>query len=180
MRLACPAARRLVSAIALACGLAGCVYSKGPLFDPKDAVLPLAVGPYEAQDSDDGNWSHAHRGTLALEGRTYTWTRTEGGGSEIFSLYDIGGNFYIAAVLVKDLIAYELLEKQGNVILVYDAKCRDLLQIPVLQFSPEVIESRWTSRGPMCRFFSSEAVATELRNLARRNSAVRRYIGAGQ
>ena len=70
--------------------------------DEAKAVTPAPAGRYEEQENKYGNWVKKRAGVLTIESRSYNWKADEQQGADFFTLYDLGGGFYIAAARKKN------------------------------------------------------------------------------
>jgi hypothetical protein len=126
--------------IALAIGLAGCIVSKGALFDPATAVTPLHAGSYLRQEYVVGNWLTKETGALGIEGKTYVWTTNPDSDVPIlgrkFTIHDIGGGLFAGMAEASDSDdqydhGYDLIEPEKNGLLQYDVRCDSVMRLLV-------------------------------------------------
>lgn len=159
-------------AVGLAVWLGGCVMSSEPLFDTKLASTPAALGRYSIASFDGRNWKPDGESELSIvEGGAYRW---DGQAFGTFYLFDIGNRlFVVSQPQVEDGFiqgyAYSLVENNGGVFFQYPVECRTIIQNPTPAYTPVM-------DGRTCKYFSREAIAQELRSVAKRLLPIRRYM----
>ena len=134
--------RQQITVIALALGLCGCVASKAPLFDAASAVTPAAAGRFEVQEEKNGTWTKSGAGTLTLEGNTYQWKVDDDDKLQRFSLYDVGGGYFVLMTPSEGAqpVYYTLFEKSGQDWLAYGPLCSDLRKVRAIADTQPQIE----------------------------------------
>ncbi|HXL68400.1 MAG TPA: hypothetical protein VN930_06530 [Xanthobacteraceae bacterium] len=131
-----------ITVIALALGLAGCVASKAPLFDPASAVTPVAAGRFEIQEEKGGTWTRSGTGALKLEGRVYTWKVDDDEKIQRFSLHDVGGGYFVLMTPPEGSqpVYYTLFEKSDQGWLAYGPLCSDLRKVRAIADAQPLVE----------------------------------------
>jgi hypothetical protein len=131
-----------ITVIALAFGLAGCIASKAPLFDPASAVTPAAVGRFEVQEEKLGTWTKNGAGTLKLEGNIYQWKIDDDEKVQRFSLYDVGGGYFVVMTPREGSqpVYYSLFEKSEQGWLAYGPLCSDLRKVRAIADAQPQVE----------------------------------------
>ena len=172
--------------------LSVCIVSKQLLFNPSDALTSISPGQFEVQNYDFklGAWEAKKKElvTLKLQGRTYVLTsKIEGSTDDVreFSLFDIGGGFFVAATLLKESndeergaeYYYELLEINGTEILKYGVYCEALAKSRLPSMYRPVVEG---SKGApealrYCKFANRETLVGALLVYARYMQPIVRY-----
>jgi hypothetical protein len=152
--------------------IAGCVVSKGALFDTESAVTPIPAGEYQRVKYVVGNWVSADTGVLKLVGSSYVWTtRAPADGPEMetkFTLHQIGGGLFVAMSEVTDDKkrydhGYDLIAQHEGGFFQYGAHCGSVkyLRLPIAD-QPKV-------DGDFCLYATREALIDSIRTLAERN-----------
>jgi hypothetical protein len=177
---------RVFMLVVLAMVITGCVVSEQPLFPAESAVTALAAGRFEEQDNRGaaehkvGPWQKAGTGSLTLSDKTYTTKldpkdNTPNPQGSTFTLFDIGGGFFAAAgqstkPSERIRYAYELLQKDGNIVLSYGVICGGIKALQLPETSNPRVE------GDLCNFTGREALIAALQAYARSNVPKTRYL----
>ncbi len=165
---------RVVAAVALAAILAGCVTSKQPLFDPAQAVTPLADGTLIEESRNQGKWVKWGTIKLVRDGRIYSAKSDRSDNVPNFALHDVGDGFYVAVhtrAPNKESI-YALFEKQGDSYLYYAPICSEFQYVRLPRSLWPVID------GEYCSYDNRETLVQALRVYARLSNPVARYTPA--
>jgi hypothetical protein len=173
MRVGRPVFFALIGLIALM--LAGCLQSRMPLFDEAKAVTPAAAGRYAQEDNKYGNWVRKQAGTLSIENRSYSWKVDDEQGATFFTLYDIGGGFYVAASrqknpTPKDPYTYVLFEATPDGFLAYTPSCADMMRLRHPKEDLPVVD------GSDCFYTGRDALVRSLRRYATAMLPTTRYV----
>jgi hypothetical protein len=159
----------------LSLALSACLESKLPLFDETKAVTPAPPGRYEETVNKYGKPEKKQTGTLALVDRTYSWKVDDEEGATYFTLYDIGGGFFVAASRIKnptpdDPYTYALLEVSKDGFLAYTPSCADIMQMrQPKEDLPEV-------DGSNCLYTDRETLVRSLKRYASVMLPSKRYV----
>jgi len=142
--------------------LSGCISSKDALFDPSAATLPLAGGHYELQLYSSGQWAALEKGSLAIRGRTYSWTKDGTTDSTEYSIYTAGvSSFVIAEKTYDGTYQYALLRQSNEGWLLYAPTCDEIFKLKEFdQFHMNKIE-----KGK-CLYTTSRPLAQDLAKFA--------------
>jgi hypothetical protein len=168
---------RFFTVTASALLLSGCILSKIPLFDEVNAVTPVPAGRYDELKNNNGNWIKRSTGTLRLEARSYGWKEDRAASEQLFSLFDIGNGFYVAAGRQRnqklgDPYLYELIEVTQDGYLAYAPQCADLRKMRLPEKLMPIVD------GTDCFYIEREAVVQVFRLWAERMLPTYRYIAA--
>jgi hypothetical protein len=165
------------AAAALALLLCGCIASKIPLFDEAQAVIPVPAGRYDELVNNNGNWEKRTTGTLRIDGRLYGWTEDRAPSEQLFALFDVGDDFFVAAGRSKnpqpgDPYRYELFQVTPDGYLAYAPRCADLRKLRLPEKLLPIID------GADCFYVDREALVAVLRLWAERMVPSYRYVAA--
>jgi hypothetical protein len=183
---------RSLLVLGAAVSLSACIVSKQLLFNPSDALTSISPGQFEVQNYDFklGAWEAKRKElvTLKLQGRTYVLTsKIEESTDDVreFTLFDIGGGFFVAATLLKEgndkergaEYYYELLEINGTEILKYGVYCETLVKTRLPSVYRPVVEGSKDAPEAVryCKFSNRETLVAALLVYARYMQPIVRY-----
>ena len=159
----------------LALVLSACLDSRQPLFDQAKAVTPAPPGRYEELDNQYGSWTKKLAGTLTLQGQSYGWQPDDEAGPTRFTLYDIGGGFYVAATrpenpAPEDPYTYALIEASQDGYSVYLPGCAEVMRMR----QPK--EDLPAVQDDHCFYADREALVRALKRYAAVMQPSKRYV----
>jgi hypothetical protein len=159
----------------LALALSACLNSKQPLFDQAKAVTPVPPARYEELENQYGNWAKKLAGTLTLQGQTYGWQPDDEEGQTRFTLYDIGGGFYVAAARPdnpgpEDPYTYALIEASQDGYSVYLPGCAEVVRMRQPKEDLPAVED------DHCFYADRETLVRALRRYAAVMLPAKRYV----
>lgn len=155
--------------------LTACLQSRLPLFDEAKAVTPAPASRYEEQENKYGNWVKKRTGTLTIENRSYNWKVDDQQGADFFTLYDLGGGFYIAAARKKnpspkDPYTYALFETTKDGYLAYTPTCGDMMKLRLPKEDLPIVD------GSDCFYTDRDALVRSLKLYASILLPASRYV----
>jgi hypothetical protein len=167
---------RNLMVIAAALGLCGCVASKAPLFDAAGGATPVAAGRFEVQEDVGGKWSKNGIGTLALEGRVYTWKVDGDDKTQRFTLHDAGNGYFVIMTPRMENAPhyYALFERSKDGWLSYGPTCADLRKVRAVAATPPKVE------GTDCFYADRATLARALIAYAKVMLPGPRYVAVGK
>ena len=146
---------RPLGALALSLSLGGCLVSTGALFDPKEAVAPLAPGLYRAEQFKESNWAPLPDWKIQSIADGY-FIEDEDSKKFVIRLFELEQDLYIADILMHDEHYYAYAQIAQGSVVVSGVDCGTYKRSDIAQKYPPTRETGGII--PLCYFVDRQVL----------------------
>lgn len=130
---------RVLPVVLAAAALAGCIISKGALFDTADAITPVPEGLYHEMARGEGNEFEAvAMVTVSISGKTYTIKGDDDRDPATVTMYDGGNGLIVTMVADAEEAGYAILRAENGEYLHWATTCDAAAEVGILADFPGI------------------------------------------